>query len=93
MYKNAKKVPFFHTCTTSQVFEIIKSDLSKYLNNILSNYKKKVGAKILRNTKVLKVLLTGGTTPISKIIAKFLTMNLLTLCSRNISNESSFDAD
>ena len=93
MYKNAKKVPFFHTCTTSQVFEITKSDLSKYLNNILSNYQKKVGAKILRNTKVLKVLLTGGTTPISKIIAKFLTMNLLTLCSRNISNESSFDAD
>ena len=74
MYKNAKKVPFFHTCTTSQVFEIIKSDLSKYLHNILSIYQKRLVQNI--DTKVLKVLLTEGTTSISNIIAKFLTMKL-----------------
>ena len=54
MYKNAKKVPFFHTCTTSQVFEITKSDLSKYSNNILSNYQKKGWCKNIEKHQSFK---------------------------------------
>ena len=57
-----------------------KLKLSGYLKNILISNQKKIGAKILINNKDIKVLLTEGTKPISKIIEKFLTMKISTLC-------------
>ena len=45
---------------------------------IISN-QKEIGAKILMNNKDIKVLLTEGRKPISKIIEKFLTMEISTL--------------
>ena len=53
------------------------------LIRIFKEYSKafqKDGAKILINTKVIKVLLTEGVNPISKIIAKFLSMKESILC-------------
>ena len=55
---------FSHPYGRSVFLEIIKSDLFKYLKIFLGTFKKKIGAEILINTKVIKVLLTGGVNPI-----------------------------
>ena len=67
--------------TLLKTVRLRKLKLSRYLKNILFSYQKKFGAKILINNKdrPIKVLLTEGTKPISKIIEKFLTMKISTL--------------
>ena len=69
MHKNAKKpfqiFSFFHTLTMTQGFrdnQIRPIQICKKYSYAFP--KKKIGAKILINTKVIKVLLTGGVNPI-----------------------------
>ena len=65
-----------------ETIRLRKLKLSRYLKNILFSYQKKIGAKILINNEDIKVLLTEGTKPISKIIERFLTMKISTLRER-----------
>ena len=65
--------------TLLKTVRLRKLKLSRYLKNILISNQKKFGAKILINNKDIKVLLTEGTKPKSKIIEKFLTMKISTL--------------
>ena len=60
-------------------FVIAKKLNDEGLKNILVSNQKKFGAKILINNEDIKVLLTEGTKPKSKIIEKFLTMKISTL--------------
>ena len=85
MHKNAKNTfskifQFFQPMTLLEIVRLRKLKLSRYLRNILFSYQKKFGGKILINNKDIKVLLTEGTKPMSKIIEKFLTMKIPTLC-------------
>ena len=66
----------FSTHDAFKTVRLRKLKLARYLKNILFFYQKKFGAKILINNKVIKVLLTEGTKPISKIIEKILTMKI-----------------
>ena len=51
------------------------------------------GAKKWINTKVIKILVTGGTNLISKIVEKYLTMKISPLCRRYVQIERSFDTN
>ena len=85
MQKNAKKTfskifHFFQPMTLLKTIRLRKLKLSRYLKNILIFNQKKFGGKILINNEDIKVLLTEGTKLTSKIIAKYLTMKISTLC-------------
>ena len=85
MQKNAKKTfskifHFFQPMTLLKTIGLRNLKLFRYLKNILIFIQKKFGAKILINNRDIKVLLTEGTKPKSKIIEKFLTMKISTLC-------------
>ena len=81
MQKNAKKMfskifRFFQTMTLLKNIRLRNLKLFRYLQKKYSFLTKKNGAKIkiLIINKDIKVLLTKGTKPKSKIIEKFLTM-------------------
>ena len=84
MQKNAKKTfskisHFFQPMTLLKTIRLRNLKLFRYLKNILISNQKKIGAKILINNKDIEVLLTEGTKPTWKIIAKFLTIKISTL--------------
>ena len=59
-----KTFPFFTPIRSLSVFRDNQIGPIQIFENILRHFQKKIGAEILINTKVIKVLLTGGVNPI-----------------------------